>query len=341
MPATAETHPGGVAFVYAIDAFGSYVQPLTDDFGWSRVQINIAMTINFVVYSFMGPVVGWALDKHGARVTATIGLAVGAVGFGVMSLQRSLPVYYLAYAITGLAFPAATMPSGKVVSAWFGKKRGRMMGLVGAGNNFGGLIAVNISSLFARSPNYGWEYAAGTFACISATLSVLYWLVVRDQPPGDSGPVREVARVTGQLGTVEGAEEERDGLLENPSDHAGDACPDDCKGASSLYTPKADSVTKEDDRPTELSFGEAVKLPVFWTTAFGMLSAMWTYPAVLEQLQPALLAEGLAPAEAVSLVSAVATCGICGKLGSGFLSEKITARCTCQHTMFQHLNPVP
>ena len=33
-------------------------------------------------------------------------------------------------------------------------------------------------------------------------------------------------------------------------------------------------------------------------------------------------------AEAVSLISAVAACGICGKLGSGFLSEKITARYT-------------
>ena len=32
--------------------------------------------------------------------------------------------------------------------------------------------------------------------------------------------------------------------------------------------------------------------------------------------------------EAVSLISAVAACGICGKLGSGFLSEKITARYT-------------
>ena len=50
---------------------------------------------------------------------------------------------------------------------------------------------------------------------------------------------------------------------------------------------------------------------------------MWTYPAVLEQLQPALLAEGLDPTEAVSLVSAVATCGICGKLRSGLLSEKL------------------
>jgi MFS family permease len=287
------------------------------------------MTINFVVYSMMGPVVGWALDKHGARVTATIGLAVGAVGFGIMSLQRSLPVYYMAYAITGLAFPAATMPSGKVVSAWFGKKRGRMMGLVGAGNNFGGLIAVNISSFFARSPDYGWEYAAAVFACISATLSVLYWLVVRDHPPTDhrdrGATVRIDDRTTGQLQEAEVAEEEQTGLLRSPGDGA--AARSNSDERKDMYRLNPETVTKRDDRPVELSFGEAVQLPVFWTTALGMLSAMWTYPAVLEQLQPALLAEGLAPADAVSLVSAVATCGICGKLGSGLLSEKITARC--------------
>ena len=48
----------------------------------------------------------------------------------------------------------------------------------------------------------------------------------------------------------------------------------------------------------DLSFHDAIRLPVFWTTAWGMLCAMWTYPAVLEQLQPALLAEGLESAGA-------------------------------------------
>ena len=71
---------------------------------------------------------------------------------------------------------------------------------------------------------------------------------------------------------------------------------------------------------TSLRFGTAVRLRVFWTTTFGMLCAMWTYPAVLEQLQPALVAEGLPATEAVSLVSAVAVCGICGKLASGTYS---------------------
>jgi MFS family permease len=121
---------GGMTIGMCSYAFGSYVQPLTDEFGWSRVQINVAMTVNFVVYSLMGPVVGWSLDKHGARLTATCGLAFGAVGFTVLATAKTLPVFYLAYAITGIGFPCVTMPSAKIIGAWFGPKRGRMMGLV-------------------------------------------------------------------------------------------------------------------------------------------------------------------------------------------------------------------
>ena len=55
------------------------------------------MTVNFVVYSLMGPVVGWGLDKFGARLTASIGLFIGAIGFLVLSAARSLPVFYLSY----------------------------------------------------------------------------------------------------------------------------------------------------------------------------------------------------------------------------------------------------
>ena len=121
----------------------------------------------------MGPAVGWGLDKYGARRTATLGLAIGAAGFAVLATAQSLPIFYLSYAISGLGFPMATMPSGKIIGTWFGAKRGRMMGLVGAGNNFGGLIAVNISSFLARTPGLGWQYAAVTFSLISATLMVL------------------------------------------------------------------------------------------------------------------------------------------------------------------------
>ena len=40
---------GGMTIGMCSYAFGSYVQPLTDDFGWSRVEINVAMTVNFVM----------------------------------------------------------------------------------------------------------------------------------------------------------------------------------------------------------------------------------------------------------------------------------------------------
>ena len=76
------------------------------------------MTVNFVVYSLMGPVVGWALDKHGSRITATLGLFFGALGFAVLATAKTLPVFYTAYAITGIGFPMVTMCSAKVVGAW-------------------------------------------------------------------------------------------------------------------------------------------------------------------------------------------------------------------------------
>lgn len=86
----------------------------------------------------MGPAAGYAIDTHGPRKTATAGLAVGAVGFFVMSTATTLTRLYTAYAITGIGFPMVTMCGGKIIAAWFVEKRGRMMGIVGAGNNFGG-----------------------------------------------------------------------------------------------------------------------------------------------------------------------------------------------------------
>ena len=247
---------------------------------------------------------------------------------------------------------------------------------------------MNISSILARTPGFGWQYAAATFALISTTLMVAYWVVVRNSPPPDAGedssshaPSTAAAATAGSDADHDGAaEEERTGLLapaeaeEEDEDGGGGGEKDEetlygkdqqqqrhqLSGSTALSEEQARqkkvAASAVAELPESLEFGEAVKLRVFWTTTGcahchacpshqtaprvtpericltrgsvrharrGILSAMWTYPAVLEQLQPALLAEGLDPTEAVSLVSAVATCGICGKLGSGLLSEKL------------------
>jgi MFS family permease len=126
------------------------------------------------------------------------GLAIGAVGFAVLSQAHSLPVFYLAYAITGLGFPMATMPSGKIIGSWFDSRRGRMMGVVGAGNNFGGLIAVNISSALARSPGWGWQVrdppgskCHPSLACAishCATYGYIWLHMAGISPAGDPAP---------------------------------------------------------------------------------------------------------------------------------------------------------
>ena len=200
------------------------------------------------------------------------------------------------------------------------------------------LVAVNISSVLARGP--GWQYAAMTFSAISAVLMVAWGLVVRDAP---------TAQRIGPAG---------DGLHEEGA--AGSGGRDGGRGDG--------EAGKAALQRAGISLSEAAKTRTFWTTATSLLLAMWTYAGVLEQLQPMLLAEGIDAqtvtramisalrlasgtlhrvaqlpchhrCQAVSIVSATATCGILGKLGSGLLSEKITARYTpaiSEHCHFGH-----
>ena len=47
-------------------AFGVFVTPLEEEFGWSRTQINISLTLG-VITAFMSPFTGRLLDQYGSR----------------------------------------------------------------------------------------------------------------------------------------------------------------------------------------------------------------------------------------------------------------------------------
>ena len=57
-------------------SFGVFVEPISDEFGWTRTEINVAVTLSYLVYSALGPVVGWAIDTHGPRLVSTVSLAL-------------------------------------------------------------------------------------------------------------------------------------------------------------------------------------------------------------------------------------------------------------------------
>jgi MFS family permease len=161
-------------------AFGVFIIPLEDEFGWSRTQINISLTLS----AFMGilaPFVGRLMDKHGARPIMIVSLIVMIVGFFLRAVMTELWQFYAFSALIFIATPGASMlPVGRLVGLWFATTRGRMTGLIASGNNFGGMIAVPIITAVIVIGGWRWGFASTGFLLIGVLILVI--LVIRDKP---------------------------------------------------------------------------------------------------------------------------------------------------------------
>ena len=70
--------------------FSLLVNPLTDEFGWSRASISIGFSLRTELGGIAAPVVGFAVDRIGVRRITLVGVFVVAVGLLMMSRMESL-----------------------------------------------------------------------------------------------------------------------------------------------------------------------------------------------------------------------------------------------------------
>ena len=74
--------------------FGFFIEPLEEEFGWSRTQVNIALSFG-VLTSAMSPVVGNMMDRFGARWTMALSILLVALAFVLRSVMTELWQFYL------------------------------------------------------------------------------------------------------------------------------------------------------------------------------------------------------------------------------------------------------
>ncbi len=180
-------------------AFGVFIIPLEEEFGWTRTEVNVALSLGILTGVF-SPLAGRYMDRFGARWVMAIGLGIIAVGFFLRAAMDELWQFYVFSAVIFAGTAGVTnLPAGRLVTLWFARIRGRMMGFVTAGNNFGAMISVPlITALIAAS---GWRSGFAVIGAVMAVLMVLTIVVVRD------GPV-DVEREVGKRWTPSGASSE-------------------------------------------------------------------------------------------------------------------------------------
>ena len=190
---------GGLTIGMTQYAFGSFAEPMESRFGWSRTEFNAALSFAFIS-GLLSPFVGRLMDRYGVRPIVVVSVALISAGLLLRPLISELWHWYFFHALVFAGMPGATvLASGKVVGMWFPVTRGRMMGVVTAGNNFGGLTMVPLAALVLAIA--GWEWAYLTFGIIMALVAIAALLIIRDRQED----VEAEARRTGRFNMLTGA----------------------------------------------------------------------------------------------------------------------------------------
>lgn len=146
-----------------------FMFPLAEELGWSRTLIAGAASLGGLAATGASPMVGWLVDKYGARLVLAVSIFV--LGLSTISLSwATVPVaFYLAYATGRVIFSSPIqIGASVVVSRWFIRTRGRANGLLSLSHSIGMVGFPIIASLVIASQ--GWRTAW-------VVLGVLVWVI--------------------------------------------------------------------------------------------------------------------------------------------------------------------
>jgi MFS family permease len=185
----------------AMFSLAVFLDPLSQDTGWSRAGISAAMTLNFLV---MGAgAFGWGAlsDRYGTRVVVLTGAVLLGLALVLASRTESLLEFQLIYGIlVGLAASTFFAPMTALTTAWFDTQRSLAVSLVSAGM---GVAPMTISP-FARwlITAYDWRTAMLVVGLLAWVLLIPAALFVRRPPSTVAAGAASSAAAEGSIASV-------------------------------------------------------------------------------------------------------------------------------------------
>jgi sugar phosphate permease len=156
--------------------------PLEAEFGWSRATISLAVSINLVLFGFVGPFAAAMMDRWGIRPVVAGALLLIATG-AALTILMTVPwqLYLLWGIVVGLgAGTMATVFAATVANRWFVRRRGLVVGLLTAASATGQLIFLPFLGWLVQER--GWRYVSLTVAICTLAVVPLVLLFLRNRP---------------------------------------------------------------------------------------------------------------------------------------------------------------
>ncbi|MFE2555088.1 MFS transporter [Streptomyces sp. NPDC059352] len=161
---------------------GLLIEPLHQEFDWSRGTIGFAVSVNLALYGLTAPFAAALMDRFGIRRVVAVALTIISVGSVLtvwMTAAWQLVLFWgvlvgLGSGSMALAFAAT------VTNRWFVARRGLVTGILTAAGASGQLVFLPLLSWLVE--NHGWRPAAVTVSLAALAVVPFVWLLLRDHP---------------------------------------------------------------------------------------------------------------------------------------------------------------
>jgi OFA family oxalate/formate antiporter-like MFS transporter len=267
---------------------GVFLEPMTEELGWSRAEFIISFTTGQVVSAATALFIGGVLDRRGGRRLMLAGTAITVVALLLTAEVRELWQWVV---LRGVVQPIGLGMAGSLVvnvalSKWFVRYRGRAIGIAAIGFSLAGMVVPN--ALTPVVDEFGWAAGWRVLAVVTAVLVIPAALVMRRQPE-DYG-LRPDGRVPG------GADEDRDAERERL------------------------------DYTSSLTRREALRTSSLWLLVIAFGSVGLTLLALVTQAIPLLTDAGFSRSTAAAMLAVLTLPGLLSRPFWGVAAEHIDPR---------------
>lgn len=156
--------------------------PLEEEFGWNRATVGLAVSINLLLYGFVGPFAATLMARYGLRrVVAGALLLISSGALLTTQIRESWQLVLLWGIVVGLgAGCLASVLAATVANRWFVARRGMVVGVLTAAGATGQLIFLPLLAWLAST--VGWRLVSVTTSVAALAVVPLVLIFLRDWP---------------------------------------------------------------------------------------------------------------------------------------------------------------
>lgn len=289
----------------AITTLTVLIFPISHQLGWSRTLIAGSVSAGALASLVLSPVVGWAIDRFGARPVLVVSVLV--LGVAMISLAwATVPLtFYLAFAAGRIVFhTSAPIGASTVAARWFIRKRGRAIGMIFLFGAIGGVVFTMVASLVVES--HGLKATWIAMGLVVLVFSVAPSLLLVAERPEDIGLLPD-----GEPPDSTDAEK-----------GAGAIVPVGVPDSPATVLPRA-QMTADTDSWT---LGEAVRTKTFWLLVFMGFASFFVHTSIGVHMGAYFRDVGLGATSAALAVSLSWSVSAVGSLIWGWVTDRIDVR---------------